>query len=262
MRAIDQMPAAEARGLTGLLFDLDDTFFTHGVLTREAYGALWKLRDAGLKLVAVTGRPHAWGEFVVRQWPVDGAVTENGALSVRREGNSLSRFDSVGDSERRSRRIRLASLVEAVREAVPEARLSDDVDGRVSDVTWDIGERMQLPEDRIRVIRKMIFDAGARNFRSSVHLHATFDPVDKAEGTVRFLVASLGEDSGSALTRYAYIGDSGNDAPCFAAFATTIGVSNVRHHLSRMSVPPQYVTSGPRGEGFREAAERILLLRS
>jgi len=49
------MPPGDARGLVGVLFDLDDTVLSHGVLTREAYDAIWSMHEAGLRLVAVTG---------------------------------------------------------------------------------------------------------------------------------------------------------------------------------------------------------------
>ena len=65
MKALSSLSAEEARRLRGLLFDLDDTLLSHGVLTRAAYDALWDLRDAGLALVAVTGRPSGWGELLV-----------------------------------------------------------------------------------------------------------------------------------------------------------------------------------------------------
>lgn len=262
MKPISEILPADARALRGLLFDLDDTFLSHGVLTRDAYGSLWDLKAAGLRLVAVTGRPHSWGEFAVRQWPIDGAVTENGALSVKRIGAVLERVDPIDPTERHSRRVRLASLVEEVRAIVPEARLSDDVEGRVSDVTWDIGERVKLPDDRIEMIEEAIQKSGARTFRSSVHLHASYDEADKAKGSFAFLSREFGESEADAFSRYAYIGDSGNDAACFAAFKTTLGVANVQAHLARIPVPPKYVTIGERGAGFREAAAQILLLRA
>jgi hypothetical protein len=184
VRPLSSLPASEARRLEGLLFDLDDTLLSHGRLTRVAYDALWDLHDAGLKLVAVTGRPSGWGEVLARQWPVEGCVTENGAIAVVREGPGVTRIDPCDEAERRSRRVRLARLVERVRELVPEARLTDDVDARRSDVTWDVGERVRLPEDRIRPIVAAIGDAGARGSRSSVHLHATFDVDDKASGAI------------------------------------------------------------------------------
>ncbi len=261
MRPLTALGAGEASALRGLLFDLDDTFLSHGALTRAAYAALWELKDAGLRLVAVTGRPCGWGEVVVRQWPIDAAVTENGAVVVEREGRGIARREACDDAERRARRVRLGRLVEEVRGVVPEARLSDDVDARRSDVTWDIGERLRLPADRVALVRERILAAGARTTQSSVHLHATFDLDDKASGAVGYLVRAFGEDAGAALVRYAFAGDSGNDAACFAAFRTTVGVANVAAHLAHIPVGPRYVTRAPMGDGFAELAAAILAAR-
>lgn len=261
MRPIASLDRETARALRGVLFDLDDTLLSHGELTRAAYDALWDLRDAGLRLVAVTGRPSGWGEVLARQWPIDGAVTENGAVHVVREGRGVARRERCDEKERRSRRIRLAQLVERVREVVPEARLADDVDARRSDITWDIGERVRLPEDRVALIRAEAHLAGARTTQSSVHLHATFDVDDKASGAVELLRVAFGEDAGVALARHAFVGDSANDAACFAAFRVTVGVANVREHVARMSVPPRWVASRPMGEGFAEIARALLALR-
>ncbi len=262
MRPLAALDAGEARALRGVLFDLDDTLLSHGTLSREAYGALWDLHDSGLRLVAVTGRPSGWGEVIARQWPIAGAVTENGAVHVLREGNGVARVEACDEAERRSRRIRLAQLVAQVQEVVPEARLSDDVDARRSDVTWDIGERVRLPEERVSLIARAIAAAGARSTQSSVHLHATFDTDDKASGAVAFLARTFGDDPGAAThARYAFVGDSGNDAACFGAFRLTFGVSNVAAHLARIPVVPRYVATGAMGAGFAEIARAILRCR-
>ena len=262
MRPLGDLDAAEARCLKGVLFDLDDTVLSKGVLERAAYDALWSLRDAGLALVAVTGRPSGWGEVIARQWPIAGCVVENGAVHLVREGGGIARRDACRESERRARRIKLALLVERVRDVVPEARLTDDMDSRRSDVTWDVGERMRLPEDRVRAVVAEIEAAGARWSQSSVHLHATFDSDDKASGAVRFCARELGEDESSVPARFAFVGDSGNDAPCFAAMRTTFGVANVRASLGRIPVAPRYVASLPMGRGFAEIAAEILHKRS
>jgi len=248
--------------IAGLLFDLDDTLLSHGVLTREAYASLWDLHDAGLRLVAVTGRPSGWGELVVRQWPIDGAVTENGAVVVTREGKGVALVERCTAEERHARRIRLGRLVEQVRTVVPEARLSDDVAARRSDVTWDIGERVRLPEDRVDLIAREILAVGARTTRSSVHLHATFDEDDKASGAVAFVGRAFGVDAGAALASFAFIGDSGNDAACFSAFRTTFGVANVKEHIGRLSVPPRFIAPSPMGAGFAEVARALLRVRA
>jgi hydroxymethylpyrimidine pyrophosphatase-like HAD family hydrolase len=93
-----------------------------------------------------------------------------------------------------------------------------------------------------------------------VHLHLTASPDDKASGVLRFLYQRFGDDPSSARARYAFVGDSGNDAACFAAFATTVGVANVVPHLPRLSVPPRYVTRAERGAGFAEALDAFVAL--
>lgn len=261
MKPASLLPSSEARSLRGVLFDLDDTLLTKGLLTREAYGAIWNLHEAGLTLVAVTGRPSSWGALLARQWPVAGCVTENGALVVVREGTGVTVRDPHGETERSARRARLADIVERVRSIVPEARLADDNDGRRSDVAWDIGERFKLPDTAVQTIEDEIQASGARSTRSSVHLHATFDAEDKATGALGFCTRELGCDSTAALVRFAFIGDSANDAACFNAFRTTFGVANVRAHLGGLTVPPRYVSARPMGEGFAEIAQEILKKR-
>lgn len=262
MRSLASLPHDVARGLDGLLFDLDDTVLTHGVLTREAYDAIWSLHEAGLKLVAVTGRPSGWGEVVARQWPIDGAVTENGAVHVVREGHGVSILFDGSAEEVAERRARLDALVATVARAMPTVRLADDNHARRSDVAWDINERDHLAPERVEELAAIVVAAGARTTRSSVHLHASFERDDKASGVVRFLGSRFGVDAGRALWRYAFVGDSGNDAACFSAFHTTVGVANVASYVRSLSVPPRYVSVAPRGAGFAELARALLAARS
>jgi HAD superfamily hydrolase (TIGR01484 family) len=262
VKPVAELDPEEARRLDGILFDLDDTVLSHGVLERDTFDALWRLHDAGLTLVAVTGRPAGWGEVIARQWPVAGCVTENGAVYLVRDGAGVARRDACTPAERRARRDRLGALVDQVREAVPTALLTDDVSSRLSDVTWDVGERSRLAPDAVTRAIRAIEAAGARWSLSSVHLHATFDGSDKASGAVRFCADELGKDPGAVAARFAFVGDSGNDAPCFAAMHTTFGVANVRESLGRLTVPPRYVASRAMGPGFAEIAAEILHKRA
>jgi HAD superfamily hydrolase (TIGR01484 family) len=254
MLPIDRLETDEARSLAGLLFDLDDTFVDHGKLGEAAYGALFRLREAGLELVVVTGRPAGWGEVLARQWPVLGVVTENGAIALSRRRDRVIRIDPTDAAQRQLRRERLALLVAAVRERCPALSPADDVDARCSDFTFDIGEHQRLPEETAQEAIEFCRGQGARVTRSSVHLHVSFDGDDKASGAVRLLGASLGVDPTTARFRFAFIGDSENDAACFAAFRTTIAVRNLS---GRPTVQPRFVTRAERSAGFVEAAERI-----
>jgi HAD superfamily hydrolase (TIGR01484 family) len=237
-----------------VFFDLDDTVLTHGLLTREAFEAIWSLHEAGLKLVAVTGRPSGWGEVVARQWPIDGAVTENGAVFLVREGKGIA---VVTDGDVSERRARLDAIARDVAASLPHVMLSDDVHARRTDLAWDIGERVKLPAADVEVLAKIVVAHGARTTRSSVHLHASYERDDKASGAVRFACSRFGEDAGAVLCRWAFCGDSANDAACFAAFKTTIGVANVATFVSQLSVTPRYVARAERGAGFAEIARAI-----
>jgi len=256
------LPQEDVRGLVGLLFDLDDTVLSHGVLTREAYEAIWSLHDAGLRLVAVTGRPSGWGEVIARQWPIDGAVTENGAVHVVRDGKGVAVQLDGDEGEVAQRRSRLDQLIATVAKAMPYVKLADDVHARRSDVAWDIGERERLEPSAIEELAALVLAGGARTTRSSVHLHATFERDDKASGAIRFVRNRFGDDAGAALHRWAFVGDSGNDAACFAAFKTTFGVENVRAYARVLSVPPRWIAPSKRGAGFAEIAKAIITARS
>lgn len=256
------MPPEDARGLVGLLFDLDDTVLSHGVLTLEAYQAIWSLHEAGLRLVAVTGRPSGWGEVVARQWPIDGAVTENGAVHVVRDGKGVTLQFDGDEAQVAARRARLDALVAKVERELPVVKLADDNHARRSDVAFDIAERERLDSATVEQLAALVVASGARTTRSSVHLHASFERDDKASGAIRFVHRRFGDDAGAALHRWAFVGDSGNDAACFAAFKTTFGVENVRAYARVLSVPPRWVAPSKRGAGFAEIAKAILAART
>lgn len=257
MQPLSLLEPTEIARIRGILFDLDDTFLDHGRLSAGTYAALAQLAEAGLSLIAVTGRPARWGELFAALWPVDAVVTENGALAYRREAGRVVCVDTVTEELRQERSSRLRELVHAARIAIPELVPADDVWGRLSDFAFDIGEYHRASEATIAAAVTFAEQHGARTTRSSVHLHFTFDRHDKASGTVAYL-AGLGIDSTSARFRYAYVGDSTNDAPCFAAFQTTVAVQNL---AGAFSLLPRYVASAPRGAGFQELATAVLAAR-
>jgi HAD superfamily hydrolase (TIGR01484 family) len=258
MRPISELPAAQALRLRGVAFDLDDTLLDHGRLGEATYATLFRLVEAGLDLYGVTGRPAGWAEVLARLLPVRAVVAENGAVFCARRGERVVLVDSVDASTRRERDARLQTLLRDFAERFPDFEPADDVRARVSDRTFDIGEYRQVGARRVQEASAFLREQGARVFVSSVHLHATFDYADKASGAVRLLASDSGLDATAVRHAYAYLGDSENDASCFAAFAVSIGVANLS---GRATLRPRYVTSQPMGKGVVEAAGVILSLR-
>jgi hydroxymethylpyrimidine pyrophosphatase-like HAD family hydrolase len=199
---------------------------------------------------------------MVRQWPVDAVVTENGAVALYRDGHTVVSWPERDEDARRLGRERLSRAFASLKEQFPGMRASNDTHARVSDLAIDIGESEQVPSDEVALLERAARALGFRTFVSSVHLHITLETHDKATGTIAFLRDRFREDPSAARQRYAYIGDSANDAPCFFAFPTSFGVSNVAASLPRLTVPPRYLSWAARGEGFAEIADAVLALRS
>ena len=246
MKPLAQLGNEEGARLVGLLFDLDDTVLTHGVLTREAYDALWDLHEAGLRLVAVTGRPSGWGEVIARQWPIDGAATENGAVAVVRDGQGSSVVDPCDGAERERRRARLArssptwrrrrarGAARRRRRRAPLATsrgtsASASRAGRSASPTRDRSSpAARAPRARACTSTRRSTATTRRAARSACSRALRRRPGHRA--------LSAGRSSG----------DSGNDAACFAAFAHHLRRRQRAQPLARAGVPPRWVAKSRR----------------
>ena len=257
MRPLSELGASEATCLHGLLFDVDDTLLTRGKLTEPAFSALHQLATAGLELIAVTGRSASFAEMIGQQWPIAGAIAENGALSVLPGTQQDQAIDPLSNEHRQRHNRQLQALCRDIQQQCPELRPSTDAHLRRSDFTYDIGEYRQPEPTLVERATEIARAQGAWVTRSSLHLHVSFERSDKATGAIGFLSAR-GVDETSARHRFAFIGDSDNDGPCFAAFHTTIAVNNF---CGRRSVPPRYLTPSGYGRGFAEAAGHLCRLR-
>ncbi len=260
MEPITDLPIELARALSGVCFDIDDTVTTHGVLDPDAYAAMFALRRAGLRLVAVTGRPLGFAELVARMWPVDAAVGENGAGYIARRGLVLE-FGYWDDAETRAQQqIELAQIRARIGGAMPHVRVSNDGWARRCDLAFDVHEYDALPPEQVAQLSQLLRDEGARVTVSSVHAHAQLGDHDKARGAARALHALFGIEPGEAKQHFMFVGDSGNDAAAFAWFEATAGVANVTRSLDRLPVSPRFVSEAEYGQGFAEIA-RVLLAR-
>jgi HAD superfamily hydrolase (TIGR01484 family) len=244
--------------LLGVCFDLDDTLLDDGRLTVAALAALYRLSEAGLILIGATGRPAAWGQVLARQWPVAGMVTENGIVALARREGRIVVMDRVAPGERAARRRALLALVTEMQRELPELESSDDVMGRLADHSFDIAESRVLPAETVRAAAEFARQRGARVVQSSIQLHVSFDADDKASGVVRLLRLQHGIDPTVATHRFAFIGDSENDASCFAAFQLSFGVANLR---GRPSLLPRFRAARAKDAGFVEIADALLAAR-
>lgn len=258
MRPIAELSTRELRGVFS---DIDDTLTHDGAVVPEAYAALARARDAGLRVVLVTGRPAGWAEVLASLWPVDAAIAENGGIAFLRRGKRLERvYFAPGDPAEEARR--LAALSEEIQRTHAFAKRTDDATLRVTDIAFDIGENEKLPADQIEAITGLARQRGARTIVSSVHAHACFHEADKAQMSARVAGILWAETPEDVAAHYAFVGDSPNDQAAFAFFRHSIGVANVARYAAALNPPPAFITSAPYGHGFAEAIDALLAQRA
>jgi hypothetical protein len=258
MQSLDALPAAVCRALMGVAFDIDDTVTRSGRLELAAFRAMHELVDAGLHLVAVTGRPLGWVDVIARHWPVAVAVGENGAGWVWRDGPAVREGYFDDPARRRDYDDLFARIQERVRRELPHVRLAGDQRARRCDLAFDVGETVRLPPHDVTALVRAIEAEGARSSVSSVHAHAIPGEWNKAVGITGAVRDALALTIADARDGWLFIGDSGNDAEAFHFFPVSVGVHNVREALHRLPTPPRYVTQADRGRGFAEMASHVL----
>ena len=264
MLPLEQAPRDELAGITAVLSDIDDTLTLHGQLPAEAYGALWALRQSGIKVVPVTGRPAGWCDLIARQWPVDGVVGENGAFYFRydAEAKKMIRVYAQDAETRRANSEKLWHIARRVLAEFPGTAIASDQAFREIDVAIDFCEDVPpLPLETAQRIAAAFHAEGAAAKVSSIHVNAWFGSHDKLTMSRRFLVEALDMRIETTATNIAYCGDSPNDAPMFEGFPVSIGVANIRPYAKLMTHLPRYVTVGEGGHGFAEAAGAIIRAR-
>ncbi len=195
MTPVRDFPQEIAENLLGVFFDIDDTFTTHGKIPPEAFQALWSVKNAGLRVVPITGRPAGWCDHIARMWPVDGVVGENGALYFwydQQEKRVKRRFIDP-DPVREEKRHRLSAVQEEILHSVPGAALASDQPYRETDLAIDYCEDVKpLPWEDVQRICDIFDKHGATCKVSSVHVNGWFGDYNKLAMTKRFALEQWG----------------------------------------------------------------------
>jgi len=265
MTPIQNFPADVAKTLLGVFFDIDDTFTAHGKIGPKPFQAIWSLKEAGLKVVPITGRPAGWCDHIARMWPVDGVVGENGAFYFwydQKEKKLKKRFldpDPVREENRR----RLSMVKEEILRSVSGTALASDQHYREADLAIDYCEDLTpLPWQEVERICGIFKKHGATCKVSSVHVNGWFGDYNKLGMTKLLVLEQWGLMLNDQKNRFIFCGDSPNDEPMFEYFPHAAGVRNIFNFAERMKHLPTFVASQEGGEGFAEIVNTILGMRT
>ena len=275
MKPLADWPLSARRKIIGVLTDIDDTLTTEGAITNDALKALHDLKSAGLSVIAITGRPVGWSEKVVfgvdDTWPVDAVVAENGSVAIFLDKIDLLRADYINSPllkiyqqdrvARAKNGQRMKQVTARVLCEVRGALVSQDSDGRETDIAIDHSEFTKLSVEKMAQVVQIMQAEGMNATVSSIHINGWFGDHNKLTGA-RWIVRELfGRALDDEMDRWVYVGDSTNDQLMFEHFAHSVGVANIRRFEAQLSHKPRYITQRERGAGFAEVARALLLAR-
>lgn len=234
--------------------DVDDTLTCDGVLPVETYSALVSLQQAGIEVVPVTGASAGWCDCLIKTWPINHIIGENGAVFMEKDDRNIVTTHYVKDADIVERDLdKLMQLGNELSDHFPEVRFTQDQPFRLTDVAFDIGQAVTVEDSIAEQATLWLLSQNVAARRSSIHINVWIGEHSKASTAMSWLGAR-DIDPAHCL----FIGDSPNDESMFERFPVSVGVANVQRFLSGMDYTPTYITESKGGYGFVEMVNVLL----
>ena len=248
---VQSLPSSFAQNIEILFTDVDDTLTWQGKLPVETFIALDKLRKKGIKVIPVTGASAGWCDCMIRTWPIDTVIGENGSFWMNRDQSGKVQFDySIESAERDENFAKLHQLAAELKTIFKDIDYTPDQAFRFTDIAFDIGQEVKVKPHLAAQAVNWLIDNGVNAKLSSIHINAWLGDYSKAATALRWLEAQGYKEH----SHCAFIGDSPNDEAMFEHFDCSIGVANIAKFLEKMHYRPRYITKQSGGFGFVELA--------
>lgn len=248
------LPSAFPHQATLVFTDVDETLTWQGRLPVETFQALFALQQSGIRVVPVTGACAGWCECMLRTWPIDSIIGENGAFYIDRDKTGKLNYTfALPKAAREANKHQLFQLQQNVLQQFPTAQLTTDQSFRLTDMAFDIGQDFQMERSAAQRIAEFCRTAGANAKVGPIHINVWLGQYTKASTSLDWL-----SHHNVAYENTLFCGDSPNDDSMFASFPITIGVANVEPFLDEIEKPPTYITNRPGGFGFADLAASLL----
>lgn len=248
MKSIEWLDPRHLSEVKIILTDMDETLTHQGRLAAVTYNALERLQDAGIAVIVNTAAPAGWCDQMARMWPIAGVIGENGGFFFKREtGENLHR--EFWHDQPAAVMTELLKLYDRVRQDYPHIEYAADQPFRLTSLA------LKRSGEEDRHIVDLLRELGAGATINNLWVLGWLGDYDKLAMARRVLAKHYNIDIDHARDRIAYLGDSENDAPMFAHFHHSFGMSTVGPGLSAY---PTWQTAGPGGAGFVEVALKIL----
>lgn len=258
-RPIAALSRVELAKVRFVLTDFDDTLTLGGKLPEQTLTALYRLQNAGIAVIPVTGGCAGWSDMMTRILPVSGVISEGGGVFMTRSSDSVHYQYFYDEASMRVTQAALLAMVEPRLKRFEYLRLAKDQAYRLTDVAIDYAQDVQPPaEQEKEVLLAELRALGLNTKASSIHINVCQEGVDKYAMAHKVLNEKFNLSPEQQRADVLYVGDAPNDESMFAQFPVSIGVANITPHLPALTHKPAYITQGKGGLGFAELAEILL----
>ncbi|NVK17747.1 MAG: HAD family phosphatase [Methylocystaceae bacterium] len=235
--------------------DIDDTLTWKGRLPVETFQALQRLKEAGIRVIPVTGACAGWADCIVRTWPVDTVIAENGSFWMERNDEGFVERHFMEKPEDRAQYLeQLQKIAEEFHSTFPQINFTEDQNFRLTDIAFDIGQQVKIEAEQARQAAQWWSKKGLNARLSSIHINVWAGSYTKAKTSQKWLENHPDIHADDCI----FIGDSLNDDTMFQQYQHSVGVANISPYLEDLVHMPQYITSQNGGYGFCQLADCIL----
>lgn len=224
-----------------LFSDFDGTLTMEGQgLTREFFDILEHVKLNNQELVIVSGRSLSWGHFFLTHFPLKACVMEGGGVILYiDERGEIVQEPLISQKEIDD----LEHFTNRLKEHFPNVPLSADSFGRLTDRAIEF----HLMEEELIIQVIAFMDQHKISYsRSNVHINFWAGEISKYLGVNKFLQkyrSHLKEE------QCWFFGDAPNDQSMFELFHNSVGVSNIKHSLHRLTHKPRIILEGEENAG-------------
>lgn len=221
--------------------DFDGTLTKEGrELTREFFEILDHIKKHNHELVIVSGRSLSWGHFFLTHFPLKAAIMEGGGvITYIDERGEIVDQPLVHHSEVE----RLKKFTGDLKHHYPHVPLSADSFGRLTDRAIEFHLMDQAWVDQVM---DFMTKENISYSKSNVHINFWCGDISKYLG-VKFFLEN--HRPGIRQEDCWFFGDAPNDQSMFELFHNSVGVSNIKHCLHKLTHKPRIILEGEENAG-------------
>lgn len=221
--------------------DFDGTLTMEGrELTRDFFEILDLIKHKGHELVIVSGRSLSWGHFFLTHFPLKACIMEGGGVILYLdEKGEIVQEPLVSQTELN----RLTAFTEKLKHHFPHIPLSADSFGRLTDRAIEFH---LMDEKWIDDVMTFMDQEKINYSKSNVHINFWCGEISKFWGVEAFMKKHRPKKK---VDECWFFGDAPNDQSMFELFHNSVGVSNIKHCLHRLTHKPRIILEGDENVG-------------